>query len=120
MTCCQPDSFDAVFSEKRASKDLKRYRKKGPDKTTRLLLDALKADGVAGKTLLDIGGGIGVAHHELLAAGARSAIHVDAAQASLRVAAEETDRSGHAGRVQFLLGDFVALAADIQPADVVI
>src|SRR5204863_302008 len=72
MTCCQPDSFDAVFSEKRASKDLKRYRKKGPDKTTRLLLDALKADGVAGKTLLDIGGGIGVAHHELLAAGDRS------------------------------------------------
>src|SRR5437660_205162 len=120
MTCCQPDSCDAVFSEKRASNDLKRYRKKGPDKTTRLLLDALKADGVAGQTLLDIGGGFGFPGQELLAAGARSAVHVDAAQASLRVAANETDRRGHAGRVQFLLGDFVALAGDIQPADVVI
>jgi 2-polyprenyl-3-methyl-5-hydroxy-6-metoxy-1,4-benzoquinol methylase len=120
MSCCQPDSYDVVFSEKRASKDLKRYRKKGPDKTTRLLLDALKAVGVARQTLLDVGGGIGVAHHELLAAGARSAVHIDAAEAYLRLAAEEVERRGHSGRVQFLRGDFVALAADIQPADVVI
>jgi 2-polyprenyl-3-methyl-5-hydroxy-6-metoxy-1,4-benzoquinol methylase len=120
MSCCQLEGYDDVFNEKRASKDLKRYRKKGPDKTTRLLLDALKADGVAGQTLLDIGGGIGVAHHELLAAGARSAVHIDAAEASLRIASEEVERRGHFGRVQFLRGDFVALAADIQPADVVI
>jgi magnesium-protoporphyrin O-methyltransferase len=119
MSCCQRDSYDIVFSEKRASKDLKRYRKKGPDNTTRLLLDALKAEGVARQTLLDVGGGIGVAHHELLAAGARSAVHIEAAEAYVRLAAEEVERRGHAGRVQFLHGDFVALAADIQPADVV-
>jgi magnesium-protoporphyrin O-methyltransferase len=109
-----------VFSEKRASKDLKRYRKKGPDKTTRLLLDALKTYGADSGTVLDIGGGIGVAHHELLAAGARSAVHIDAAEPYLRAAAEEVARRGNSGRVQFLHGDFVALAADIEPADVVV
>lgn len=72
MDCCHPD-YDSVFSARRARKDLARYRKKGPDKTTRLLIDALRAAGVEGKTLLDIGAGIGAIDHDLLDAGVASA-----------------------------------------------
>lgn len=119
MSRCRCESYESQFDDKHAAKDLKRYRRQGPDKTTRLLLDALKAEGVRGASLLDVGGGVGVVHHELLAAGAQTAVHVDATAANIRAAEEESARRGHAGRVTFLRGDFVALVAEIPPADVV-
>jgi len=119
MSCCKPEFYESQFDDRHATKDLKRYRKKGPDKTTRMLLDALRAEGVEGSSLLDIGAGIGVVHHELLAAGARTAVHVDAAPSHMQAAKAETARRGHAEQVTFLHGDFVALAGGIAPADVV-
>ena len=116
--CCRPD-YDSVFSEKRAKQDLKRYRKKGPDKGTRLLIDALRATGMRGETLLDIGGGIGAIDHELLQAGASSAVHVDASAAFAAAAAEEAARRGTRDRMEFRRGDFVDIAAEVAPADVV-
>jgi predicted TPR repeat methyltransferase len=118
-SCCSCDGYQSQFGEKHAAGDLRRYRKKGPDKTTRLLLDQLKAAGVTGASLLDIGGGIGVIHHELLDQGADSALHVDATAANITAATEEAARRGHAERVRFVRGDFVALASEISPADIV-
>jgi magnesium-protoporphyrin O-methyltransferase len=83
------------------------------------LIEALKAEGVEGATLLDIGGGIGAIQHELLAAGAASAMSVDASAPYLDAAREESDRRGHGGRVTFLHGDFVQLAESVRPADIV-
>jgi len=116
--CCRPD-YDSVFSDKRAKQDLKRYRRKGPDKSTRMLVDALRATGVRGRTLLDIGGGIGVIDHELLREGALSAVHVDASEASAKAAEDEAIRRGTRDRIDFHRGDFVAIAAEVPPADVV-
>ena len=72
MSCCECACYDAQFSAKVAARGLKRYRRKGPDTTSRLLLDALAAQGVEGMSVLDVGGGVGVVHHESLARGARS------------------------------------------------
>lgn len=119
MTCCGHECFESTFDEKRAKKQLKHYRKRGPDKTTRMLLDALRAEGIRDATVLDVGAGIGVVQRELLADGARSAVHVDAARPHIRVAREEAARRGHAERVTFVDGDFVALADGIPPADIV-
>ena len=119
MSCCSCEGYQSQFGERHAAKDLRRYRRKGPDKTTRLLLDQLRAVGVRGRSLLDIGGGIGVVHHELLGAGADSVVHVDATAANIDAAKEEAERGGRSGRVRFVLGDFVALAAEIPEADVV-
>jgi len=119
LSCCQCQGCDAQFGAKHAEKDLKRYRKSGPDVTTRLLLDALKTQGLQGATLLDVGAGIGVVHHELLSAGARSAIHVDATDANVQVAEQEATRQGHREQVVFLRGDFVDLAPEIAAADIV-
>jgi magnesium-protoporphyrin O-methyltransferase len=84
-----------------------------------MVIDALKAEGVEGATLLDIGGGIGTIHHELLAVGAARATSVEASSGYLAAAREESDRRGHAGRVTFQHGDFVELAGSIPPADIV-
>ena len=119
MTSCQCDSYNSIFGDRHAERDLRRYRKKGPDKTTRMLLDVLKAEGVTGASLLDVGAGIGVVHHELLAAGAANAVHVDATTSNIRAARDEAKRQGHIDRVTFVQGDFVALAERVPEADVV-
>lgn len=119
MNCCAHACYDSQFDDKSAAKDLDRFRKDGPDPTTRALLDALRAADVRDSSLLDIGGGVGAIYHELLAAGAESATHVDASAPYLRAAQQEAERRGTVGRVRFLHGDFVALAPDIAPADVV-
>ena len=119
MSGCQCAGYESQFGAKHAARDLARYRKKGPDKTTRLLLDALKAAGIEGASLLDVGAGIGVVHHELLSAGARSAMHVDATAANVHAAEEESSRQGHRSQVTFVQGDFAMLASEIPPADVV-
>ena len=119
MSCCSCEGYQSQFGAKHAARDLRRYHQKGPDKTTRLLLDQLKTAGVNGASLLDIGGGIGVVHHELLDAGADCVVHVDATAANISVASDEAARRGHTERVRFLEGDFVALASEIGAADVV-
>ncbi len=115
--CCQ--GFETMFGDKTARRDLERYRKKGPSKPTRRLLDALREEGVAGASVLDIGGGVGAIQHELLDAGAERAISVDASSAYLRAAKEEAARRGHGERVSYHEGDFVALADRIASADLV-
>jgi magnesium-protoporphyrin O-methyltransferase len=115
-TCeCCPNTF----SRRDAEGDLKRYREKGPDKTTRALIDAIVAEGVKGATLLDVGGGIGAIQLELLAAGMAKAESVDASEAYVEVAQAEAERLGYGDRTAARVGDFVALAAAIDPADVV-
>ena len=119
MSCCQSQAADAVFDERMAMRDLQQYRKKGPARTTRILLDALIAEGVEGAKLLDIGGGVGGIPNTLLDAGATDAVAVDASSAYLEAARKEAVRRGHDERISYRHGDFVELAPRIEPADVV-
>ena len=119
MTCCHCQATDRQFDDAFAKRDLKRYRKKGPDKTTRLMIEALRSQRLSSAVLLDIGGGIGVLHHELLGEPVSSAIHVEASSAFVEIARQEAERRGHGERVTFALGDFVDLAAQLPEADVV-
>jgi magnesium-protoporphyrin O-methyltransferase len=119
MTCCQCQGIERLFDRREAQRKLDAYARHGPDRTTRLLVDAVKAENIAGATLLDIGGGVGVAELELLSAGLRGATDVDASSAYLDVAREEARRRGYGDRVSYRHGDFVALAPEIEPADIV-
>jgi len=109
----------SFYDEKRAASQLRKYREKGAIASTQTLIDALKAEGVEGATLLDIGGGIGALQHELLAAGVTHATSVDASAAYLEAAREESTRRGLGDRVTYRHGDFVELAESIPPADIV-
>ena len=119
MNCCQCEGFDGMFDSKVAAKELKAYRRKGPSRATRTLIDALKAEGVEGMTLLDVGGGIGAIQHELLEEGVSRATNVDASSAYMEAAKEEARRRGHEDRVSYQFGDFVDLAPQIESADIV-
>lgn len=119
MTCCQCQGIEQQFSSKYVARELRRYRRRGPGKTTRMLLDALKGDHIRGKTLLDIGGGIGIIQHELLDAGVDRAIAVEASSAYLEVAEAEVRKRGYGDRVQFSHGNFVDRAPELPGADIV-
>src|SRR5918995_1651288 len=119
MTSCCCQGVDEMFGEKTAEHDLRRYRKRGPSKSTRVLVEALKREGIEHATVLDIGGGIGAIQHELLEAGAERATSVEASVAYVRAAREEAERRGHTDRITHREGDFVALAHLVEPADVV-
>ena len=119
MTTCQCQGIEVQFDHAEAARKLADYQKKGPAATTRILVAALKEAGVAGATLLDIGGGIGAVQLELLQAGVRSAVSVEASTGYIETAEQEVQRRGLHDRVQFKHGDFVALAADVPPVDIV-
>lgn len=123
MSCAQCEGIESQFDNGEARKKLRQLRRRGPDKTTRLLIEelraALSASGVDGAALLDIGAGIGAIHHELLDGRVSRAVHVDASSAHMAAAKEETERRGHSSRVEFVFGDFVALADTIPSADIV-
>ena len=108
-----------TFSTKEADADLKRYRDRGPDRTTQALIDAIVAEGIEGATLIDIGAGVGAIQLALLDAGAARATSVDATEAYVDVAREEAARRGYADRVDARFGLFEAVAADLEVADVV-
>jgi magnesium-protoporphyrin O-methyltransferase len=119
MACCQCRGIENEFDSRLAQRELRRYRRRGPTRSTRLLLDAIKPALTPDSTLLDIGGGVGAIHHELLDAGAVSAVHVDASPAYIDAASEEATRRRHLEAVEFVQGDFVTLAPAIAVADVV-
>ncbi len=79
----------------------------------------VRAHGVIGRTLLDIGAGIGVIDHELLGQGLQHAVLVDGSSAYLAAARDESTARGTLDRVSFIEGDFVRVADRVGPADVV-
>jgi ubiquinone/menaquinone biosynthesis C-methylase UbiE len=119
MNCCQCQGIEEFFSRQFVNKELTRYRARGADKTTHLLTEAIKSEGVAGLTLLDIGGGVGAVQHALIEAGLQRATSVDASSAYLNAAQEEARRRGIADRISYQHGNFADLAADISPAEIV-
>jgi len=120
MTCCSgsPSAVARHFDARYAEGELSRYRKQGPLPTTRLLADALRAMGVSGASLLDIGSGVGALTLELLQAGARKATLIDASAPLLAVARAEAERRGFTNGLEFISGDFTDLADTIPEADI--
>lgn len=119
MTCNCCEITNNIFDEKSAKADIKEYHKRGPAKQTQLILDAVRSLNLKDIALLDIGGGVGTIHHELLKDVAREATHVDASSAYLKAAKDESEKQGNSERVKFIHADFTDVAADIPQADVV-
>jgi magnesium-protoporphyrin O-methyltransferase len=120
MTCAHcRDAATDVFNSKLARRELKRYRRRGPLETTEVLLDAVRAEGVKGRTVLDIGGGVGAIQHELLAAGAERVLNVDASPAYQETVRREAEARGTLQRIEFYAGDFVEVAPALPVADFV-
>ena len=117
MDCCQKNAFDEMFDRRTADREMKRYRRKGPRKSTRVLVDAVRAQGALnGDALLDIGGGIGAIPFELSPERVTS---VDVSAGYQETAREEAVRRGVVDRFDFIEGDCVEVAEQVASAEVV-
>jgi len=118
MVCCTGHcAAEAQFTRKVAERDLRRYRRRGADRTTRLMLAELRRWPLEGRHLLDVGGGIGVISRELANTRLASATIVEASTAYLNVARREVGAQSRS--TQFVLGDFAVIAGTLPDADVV-
>lgn len=98
--CCTPKGYRQIFSEKNAAGEAKRYRRKGLDGTSERILNLIMERSVAGKTLLEVGGGIGAIEIELLKAGMTRAINVELTPTYERVASELVVEAGLDDRIE--------------------
>jgi magnesium-protoporphyrin O-methyltransferase len=114
--CCAAEN---QFGPKVAERDLRRYRRRGADAVTKLMLAQLRHWPLKNKQLLNIGGGIGVIDAELAADGIAGATLVEASPAYLEVARRELQSRHGSGSTHFLLGDFARIAETLPDADVI-
>ena len=120
MVCCTGYcAAEAQFDRKVAERDLRRYRRRGADVTTRLMLAEVRRWPLEGRTVLDVGGGIGVIIGELADTRISRAALVEASPAYLEVARREVGLKFGSRPIQFVLGDFAVIAGTLPDADVV-
>ncbi len=122
MSCCGHcrDAED-FFNERTAKKELRRYLRRGPDKSTRLLLEAITRQSmhVHGASLLDIGGGIGAIQLELFKKGLDRSVNVDASTAYQHISKKKIIKRGLADKTEYHFGDFTELAPELPSAEIV-
>ena len=118
--CCSPKGYRWIFSERSARAEAKRYRRKGLDPTSKRIVDYLKQQGIAGRSLLEVGGGIGAIQIELLKAGMSRAVSIELTPTYEDAAAGLLRDAGLEDRVERRVMDFAEAAGDVQAADVVV
>ena len=84
------------------------------------MVDRLTDGGVAGATVLEIGGGVGDIQLELLRRGAASATNLEISPGYEAEAAALIEEAGFTGRVQRRLVDIADDPAAVEPADIVV
>jgi magnesium-protoporphyrin O-methyltransferase len=117
--CCPPPGVADVFGERAARRDARRYRRKGLDGTARRIVAFLRGLGLEGRTVLEVGGGVGALEIELLKAGAEQAVNVELSPAYDAEAATLAREAGLERRIDRRVGDFAA-GVFVNPADVVL
>ena len=116
--CCNPIDYRRLFSRKYASRDAKRYRRRGLGGTSRALVEL--AGDVNGATVLDVGGGIGAIELELLAAGAECATNVELSGGYEEAATALLSERGLSDRVDRRVADFVTEGDAVESHDLVV
>jgi Methyltransferase domain len=118
--CCNPREYDDVFTPSYAGRTARKLTKSGLDDTARRMVEFLDDQGLAGATVLEIGGGVGGLHMELLRRGASSATNAELSTAYDADAWRLLKEAGLTERVTRCIVDLAASPEKLPPADVVV
>lgn len=118
--CCVHSQAAARLFSRLSRYYLWRYRLLGLERSQRQLVAGLAEIGLTGARLLEIGCGVGFLLQHLLERGASQAVGVDLSAAMLAEAETQARRRGLSGRVRYVQGDFLDLATNLEPVDIVI
>ncbi len=119
MSCCNQQLYDTTFDAKLAQTELEDYLRSGLKKSSRPFLEAINSLPLDGKSLLDIGGGIGAVTFELFGKGISEVTHVDISKAYVDVFQAEAERRSLMDKVKSHHGNFPELESRIAEADLV-
>jgi len=114
--CC---GAEKLFDLEGAQKKMKMYKRKGAGNATKKLLSQLYLQNLTGKTLLDVGGGIGAIQWGFLERGGAHTTDVDASTGYLEVAKSYAIEHGFAEKTTFLHGDLTEKAKELTMYDYV-
>ncbi|MGI9552584.1 MAG: hypothetical protein ACR2MT_15385 [Aurantibacter sp.] len=106
--CCGADSF---FDEKMAEKQYRQYLKKGPSRVTRKIIEQLSAKTIEGKSLIDVGGGIGALQWWFLQKGGAQSTSIEASSSYIKQSEVYAEENNWGSQTDFILGDFT----DVHP-----
>lgn len=120
MSCCNPRGCDRFFNPRFARRVARRYRKRGVDKTAGQMIAFLEQHGIEGATVLEVGGGVGEIHLELLKHGAAHAVNLELSSAYDEEAHKLLLEAGLEDRADRRIRDLAAGENGIAPADVVV
>jgi hypothetical protein len=98
----------------------KRYRKRGLDKTARRMVEFLEQRGIAGASVLDVGGGVGEIEIELLKRGAAHAVNVELSPAYDEEAGILLGEAGLVGMTERRIHDIAFDPGGVEAADIVV
>jgi magnesium-protoporphyrin O-methyltransferase len=118
--CCDPRGCDRFFGERFARRVARRYRKRGLGEIERHMVDYLETAGLEDASVLEVGGGVGELHIELLERGAARAVNLELSPAYDREAVRLLVEHGLEARVERRLHDIAEDPAAVEPADVVV
>ena len=119
MACCTLEGTDKMFS-RQSRYFAKKFRRKGLDRAQRCIVEEIEKIGIKGRSVLEIGCGVGGLHLTLLKKGASSAFGVEASGGMIAKATELAAELGVSARVAYLQGDFASLNGEVPSADIVV
>lgn len=121
-SCCSTSPLPGTskFFSDSSKKYLKRFKRRGLAKEQGYLLEGMTQSSVAGKSILEIGCGVGGLHLSILQQGAAKATGIDLSDEMLDAAKKLSAELGLAGRTTYLLGDFAAMNGEAPASDIVI
>ena len=119
-SCCDPRGCDRFFGARFARRVARRYRKRGLGPTERWMVEFLESEGIEGASVLEVGGGVGELHVELLKRGAGRAVNLELSPAYDEEAARLLADTALEGRVVRRLHDIAVDPGAVEPVDVVV
>ncbi len=117
MNCCC-DNPAGQFFDKESKKFSKKYRKKGLEKISRMLVEGIEGLGIKDATVLEVGCGVGGAHRALIKNGAAKAYATELSEEMLNAARVFSAEEGMTDKIDFILGDIVEMNGEIPEVDI--
>ena len=119
-SCCAGEALD-LFGERDARRELRRYLEHGLGGGDARLIAAWATEGgLSGKSVAEVGGGIGQIQAELVRRGAARGEVAEVVAAYAGPASELARAAGIEDRTSFVLADLLEDPAAVEPADIVV
>lgn len=106
--CCDPVGYRQVFNSREAARAVRAFERRGLDDTAAAMVGVLRARGIAGASVLEVGAGAGTAQVALLEAGAARSVAYDISPSYERIAGALLQGRGLGDRVTWRTGDVLA------------